>query len=129
MQPASQVKLLLQIVELPEKDYLQLELCQCHVHVQCCFNVCLFVLSDRPKWKHGDVCSFVMCFTFLILGPMLVPMAIVTQCPSLILGYMTNQWRANTRTGQTVFTIFCFQKMFKITKFVPKCFIMSVEHY
>ena len=38
-----------------------------------------------------------------------------------------------TRTGQTVFTIFCFQKMFKITKFnlVPKCFItgMSVEHY
>ena len=37
-------------------------------------------------------------------------------------------WQTNrelyTRTGQTVFTIFCFQKMFKITKLVPKCFIM-----
>ena len=32
-----------------------------------------------------------------------------------------------TRTGQTVFTIFCFRKMFKITKLVPKCFIMSVD--
>ena len=34
-----------------------------------------------------------------------------------------------TRTGQTVFTIFCFQKMFKITKLIPKCFILFVEHY
>ena len=32
-----------------------------------------------------------------------------------------------TRTGQTVFTIFCFRKIFKITKLVPKCFIMSVD--
>ena len=42
-------------------------------------------------------------------------------------------WQTNrelyTRTGQTVFTIFCFQKMFKITKLVPQCYIMSVEHY
>ena len=39
-----------------------------------------------------------------------------------------------TQTGQTVFTIFCFQKMFKITKLlVPKCFIniiyLSEQHY
>ena len=34
-----------------------------------------------------------------------------------------------TRTGQTVFTIFCFLKVFKMTKLVPKCLIMSVEHY
>ena len=42
-------------------------------------------------------------------------------------------WQTNRelyiRTGQSVFTIFCFQKMFKLTKLVPKCFIMSVEHY
>ena len=34
-----------------------------------------------------------------------------------------------TRTGQTVFTIFCFQKMFKITKLVPQCFMLPIEHY
>ena len=34
-----------------------------------------------------------------------------------------------TRTGQTVFTIFCFQKMFKMTKLVPQCFILPIEHY
>ena len=40
-----------------------------------------------------------------------------------------DHWLAASWTGQTVFTIFCFQKMFKITKLVPKCFILSVEHY
>ena len=34
-----------------------------------------------------------------------------------------------TRTGQTVFTIFCFQKMFKMTKLVPQCFMLPIEHY
>ena len=42
-------------------------------------------------------------------------------------------WQTNrdlcTRTGQTVFTIFCFHKMFKITKVVPQCFMLPIEHY
>ena len=38
--------------------------------------------------------------------------------------WQTNR-ELNTRTGQTVCTIFCFQKMFKITKLAPKCFIYA----
>ena len=40
-------------------------------------------------------------------------------------------WQTNrelyTRTCQTVFTIFCFQKMFKITKLVPQCFMLPIH--
>ena len=56
----------------------------------------------------------------------LVPTVSVTQ---LKYSDRRDHWLAVWRTGQTVFTIFCFQKMFKITKLVPKCFILSVEHY
>ena len=33
------------------------------------------------------------------------------------------------RTGENVFTIFCFQKMFRITKLVPQCLMLPIEHY
>ena len=40
-------------------------------------------------------------------------------------------WQTNrelyTWTCKTVFTIFCFQKMFKITKLVPQCFMLSIH--
>ena len=47
---------------------------------------------------------------------------------SLILGYMKANTELLTRTGQTVFTIFCFQKVFKITKLVPQCFMLPIEY-
>ena len=42
--------------------------------------------------------------------------------------YMKANKELFTQTGQTVFTIFCFQKMFKTTKLVPKCFMLPIEH-
>ena len=61
------------------------------------------------------------CLSNLSLPIFMILVPIVT---SLILGYM----EANilfTRTGQTVFTIFCFQKMLKITILVPQRFYVA----
>ena len=43
--------------------------------------------------------------------------------------YTTGNSRLLTRTGENVFSIFCFQKLFRITKLVPQCFMLPIEHY
>ena len=59
-------------------------------------------------------------------GSTLVP--IVTQSHT---GLHESNFTELFRQTGTVFTIFCFlwQKVFKITKLVPQCFMLPIEHY
>ena len=84
------------------------------------FNLCTI-------WKSMYV--YVRQWITLTVGSRVDPTVSLTVITLPVQRYMKANTELFTQTSQTVFTIFCFQKMFKITKLVPQCLMLPIERY